>query len=261
VLSGSPARRNPRILARMSGGAVCPSCRGSSHSGLPAPNPYDTHATGRQRGGVVGRGTALAATWELLSRIPSSVPFGWGRSVCCDAASCHAVAGGRAARFGLAYQRGGGGPRSAPISAGRAVACDVGLTPLLCRAGQTAAAVSFVGCHHLPLVDSVGHYRGGLRCVARHWWIGAGRGWAQPLEARPTNRGRRKAHPVAGGAGGRRRGRSAAHKMASTSANNWITSWSRRRRARSDTSLLTAVGATWVCVIATTCFVHRPIRR
>jgi hypothetical protein len=83
-------------------------------------------------------------------------------------------------------------------------------------------------------------------------------GWAQPPEARPTNRGRGKARPAAGGC---RRGRSAAHKMASTSVNNWITSWSRRHRAISDASLLTAVGATSVCVIATTCFVHWPIKR
>ena len=77
--------------------------------------------------------------------------------------------------------------------------------------------------------------------MARRWWIRARRGWAQPPEGRPANRGLEKAHPVAGGPGWRGLGRSAAHKMASTSANKSITSWSRRRRAWSDMSLLTGV--------------------
>ncbi len=130
-----------------------------------------------------------------------------------------------------------------------AVACDVRSTPIV-QKGQTAAAVSFVGCLHLPLVDLLG-VRGGLRCVARCWWIRPGRGWVKSPEDRATNRGLEKAHPATGGAGWRRRGRSAAHKMASTSSNNSTTSWSRRTRSRSDMSLPTGMAATLVCVITT----------
>jgi hypothetical protein len=153
------------------------------------------------------------------------------------------------------------GPRTAvcPCIGRMAVACDVRSTPIV-QKGQTAAAVSFVGCLHLPLVDLLG-VRGGLRCVARCWWIRPGRGWVKSPEERATNRGRKKAHPATGGAGRRRRGRSAAHKMASTSSNNSTTSWSRRTRSRSDMSLQTGMAATLVCVITTPRLVQWPIRR
>ena len=81
-----------------------------------------------------------------------------------------------------------------------------------------------------------------------HWSV---RGRTNAPHDLPANRGSMTAQPVAGGAGGRRAGVSAAHKIASTSAISAATSGSRYRISDSGLSMvsLVASAAVTMCLI------------
>jgi hypothetical protein len=102
-----------------------------------------------------------------------------------------------------------------------------GLLGYLCCDAITCLSFGFAGFRR----GAVG--TGGLRCTACTGCTGP-RPRADQRTAGPTSRpGLEKAHPVTGGAGGRRAGVSAAHKMASTSAISAATSGSRARISNS----------------------------
>jgi hypothetical protein len=103
------------------------------------------------------------------------------------------------------------------------------------RPGARAARSHLKRCHHLPFLNLVSMGRGlpvevgGPRSMARTDRAGAHRGRGSTPHDRSAGWGPARTHPTAGGAGEQRHGLSAAHNVASTSANSAARSGSRCR--------------------------------